>query len=493
MNQLKAMVSRPAIAVVMALMLAPSLAQAQTKVKAGFNLFSPDQDVEVGRQSAAQANAQLPLITDSQIDSYVNRIGQRLVAQAPGPKFPYEFHVVNATDINAFALPGGPIYINRGVLENAKNEGEVAGVIAHEISHVALRHGTHQASKAYVAQAGISLLGGLLGGKVGQGTASIINAVGGFGLNALFLKYSRDLESQADISGAQIMAKAGYSPQDMVGFFQTLAKVDPAKKTNFLSDHPAPPDRIARIQREATMLQVNGSPNRDTSTLSSIQARLRGAGSGTRLGDVTTASTSRPRASSKSTGATGAVVNVPAPSGTMRTYTSNSGVYQIAYPANWQAYPSDAGGVTLVPQGGAGDINGRTEIIYGAIVNHYDPFGNVQGFGLRSNASAGGSVSLTDATNDLVGQIRSSSPHLSVISGSTQQLTLDGGPALAASLRGTNPNTGIKERVTIVTRQLADDHLVYLLFVTPDADAAKYQPTLQSMVSSLRIDEGHAH
>jgi Zn-dependent protease with chaperone function len=494
MNQLRAKVSRPAMAVVMALMLAPTLAQAQTKVKAGFNLFSAEQDVEVGRQSAAEANAQLPLMTDSQIDAYVNRIGQRLVAQAPGPKFPYEFHVVNSTDINAFALPGGPIYVNRGVLEQAKNEGEVAGVIAHEISHVALRHGTHQASKAYVAQAGISLLGGLLGGKVGQGTANIINAVGGFGLNALFLKYSRDLETQADVRGAQILAASGYSPQDMVNFFHTLERVDTAKKTNWLSDHPAPPDRIARIQKEAQMLQVSANPNRDASSLNTIQARLRGTGSGTRLGDVTTASAAtRPRASSKSSGATGAVVRVDPPSGTMRTYTSNSGVYQVAYPANWQAYPSDAGGVTIVPQGGAGDVNGRTEIVYGAIVNHYDPFGNVQGFGLRSNASAGGNISLTDATNDLVGQIRSSSPHLSVISGSTQRLTLDGGPALAASLRGTNPNTGIKERVTIVTRQLADDHLVYMLFVTPDADAAKYQPTLQSMVSSLRIDEEHRH
>src|SRR5205085_5236195 len=207
----------------------------------------PEQDVEAGQQSAAEAEQQLPILNDSQVNSYINQIGQRLAANAGGPQFQYRFRVVNQADINAFALPGGLIYINRGVLDTARNEGEVAGVMAHEISHVALRHGTHQASKAYLAQAGISILGGILGGKVGAGTAQIINAVGGLGLNALFLKYSRDIETQADVRGSQILTASGYSPADMVNFFKTLESVDPSKKTNWMADHPAPPDRIARI------------------------------------------------------------------------------------------------------------------------------------------------------------------------------------------------------------------------------------------------------
>src|SRR5881275_1198831 len=244
-------------AVLVTLMLTPAIALAQTKVKPGFNLFSAEQDVEVGRQSAAAAEQQLPMLRDAQVNAYVNGIGQRLARNAGGPGFNYQFHVVNASDINAFALPGGFIYVNRGVLDQAHNEGEVAGVLAHEISHVALRHGTHQASKAYLAQAGISILGGILGGKVGEGTAQIINAVGGLGLNALFLKYSRDIETQADVRGSQILTASGYTPADMVGFFQTLERVDPSKKTNWLSDHPAPPDRIARIEKEARMLNVS--------------------------------------------------------------------------------------------------------------------------------------------------------------------------------------------------------------------------------------------
>src|ERR1051326_2074040 len=179
--------------------LSTAIAQAQTKIKPGFNLFSTSDDVQIGQQSLAQAEQQLPLLNDAQVNAYVNRIGQRLARNAGGPNFNYQFHVVNQSDINAFALPGGFVYVNRGVLDNARNEGEVAGVLAHEISHVALRHGTHQASKAYAAQAGISILGGILGGHIGSNTANILNTIGGIGLNAIFLKYSRDLESQADI------------------------------------------------------------------------------------------------------------------------------------------------------------------------------------------------------------------------------------------------------------------------------------------------------
>src|SRR5436190_719065 len=150
------MIQRARTALVLAMALAIS-ASAQTKVKAGFNLFSADQDAQIGQQSAAEAEQQLPILNDRNVDAYVNRIGSRLAANAGGPQFQYRFRVVNASDINAFALPGGYVYVNRGILDNARNEGEVAGVMAHEIAHVALRHGTHQASKAYAAQAGLQI------------------------------------------------------------------------------------------------------------------------------------------------------------------------------------------------------------------------------------------------------------------------------------------------------------------------------------------------
>ena len=468
------------------LLLVP-LASAQTKIKPGFNLFSPEQDVEVGQQSAAAAQQQLPLLNDAQVNAYVNQIGQRLARNAGGPNFQYQFRVVNQSDINAFALPGGFIYVNRGVLDNARNEGEVAGVLAHEISHVALRHGTHQASKAYAAQAGISILSGILGGRVGQGTASIINAVGGLGLNALFLKYSRDLETQADVRGAQILAASGYSPVDMVNFFHTLERVDQSKKTNWLSDHPAPPDRISRIEKEAQLLNVSASPTTNVAELRNVQARLGGygsAGSGPIARNAPAATTS-----SRSRGASsGSVASVPAVSGAMRAYTSRSGVYRVNFPSNWQVYEEGNTGVTIAPEGGVVNANGRTEIVYGAVINHYDPFNNTGSYLQR-----GGNATLTDATNDLIAQIESSSPYLRVVSGSGQRFNLSGGTAVAATLRGLNPNTGVNEQVTVVSRQLSDEHLIYMLFITPQRDAQSYNAVLQNMVASLRINDEQRH
>jgi Zn-dependent protease with chaperone function len=485
--------------VVFALVLMSGVANAQTKIAPGWNLFSPQDDVQIGQQSSVQAEQQMPILNDAQVQSYVNRIGQRLAQNAGGPQFQYQFKVVNASDINAFALPGGFVYINRGVLDQARNEGEVAGVIAHEISHVALRHGTHQASKAYAAQAGLSILGGILGGKVGGGAAQVLNAVGGVGLNALFLKYSRDLESQADIRGSQILAASGYSPQDMINFFHTLESVDASKKTNWMSDHPAPPDRVARIQKEAQMLHVSANPTTDVAQLNQIKADMSRYGKAPTSAQIaqgvassTGTANTRPRA------ATRTAPQVAAPSSTMKSYTAPSGVYKISYPSNWAVYQEGSTGVTIAPQGGVGDVGGKTEVVYGAMINHYDPFGSGgMTSSLRTNGSSNspyeGNVTLETATSDLLGQIRQQSPYLNTISNSAQKFNVSGGRALSTALRGTDPNTGLNERVNVVTRQLQDGHLIYMLFVTPEQDASRYGPVLQAMVNSLQVSDTARH
>jgi predicted Zn-dependent protease len=225
----------------------PCLAQgAPTRIQPGFNLFTVQQDVEIGHTSELQADSQLNLLHDPAVDAWLNRIIQRLAAVAPGAKYPYHIKAVNAADINAFALPGGPMYVNRGAIAAAGSEAELAGVLAHEMSHVALRHGTHQASTAYLAQTGLGILGGLLG-KNGS-AAGIVNAVGGLGLNAAFLKFSRTYEYQADETGATIMARAGYNPTAMADFFEKLRVIqghDPSKVEAFFSDRPRPTARPA--------------------------------------------------------------------------------------------------------------------------------------------------------------------------------------------------------------------------------------------------------
>ena len=152
-------------------------ADAQTRIDPDRNRFSPAQDVELGRRAAAELRQELPIVSDRRTGNSVARIGARLVAAVPGrlrqPQFRYTFQVVDRKDINAFALPGGPIFVNRGMLEAARSEGEVAGVIAHEISHIALRHGTAQATKGQKFQLG-ALAGQIVGSMIGGRTGAVV-------------------------------------------------------------------------------------------------------------------------------------------------------------------------------------------------------------------------------------------------------------------------------------------------------------------------------
>ena len=210
------------------------------------------------------------------VRSTVSAIGRRLVNAIPGefghPEFRYTFEVVNVRDINAFALPGGPIYVNRGMLEAADDEGEIAGVLAHEISHVALRHGTAQATRATKYQIGMvagAIIGSLLGGRTG----TIVSQGTQFGLGTAFLRFGREFERQADTLGAQIMARAGYDPHDMADMFRTLEREGGRGGPEWLSDHPNPGNRYEAISREADLLPVN-RPRGDSPAFVQMEARL---------------------------------------------------------------------------------------------------------------------------------------------------------------------------------------------------------------------------
>jgi predicted Zn-dependent protease len=245
---------------------------------AAINLFSPSQDVSIGRDAAAQAERQLPILRDGAVQGYVNAVVRRLAASAPGPRFPYQAKVVNAAEINAFALPGGYIYVNRGLIQAVRSESELAGVLAHEMGHVAERHGTEQATKAYGAQAGFSLLGRVLGGRdhrIGLGE----QILGSLGANALFMKFSRDAENEADRVGVRMMARAGYDPMAMASFFDLLEsqrRRNPGAVERFFSSHPSPASRSANVRAIARPLgRGRGTQVGD---LRSIQARLGPAG-----------------------------------------------------------------------------------------------------------------------------------------------------------------------------------------------------------------------
>ena len=194
-----------------AVILLAGLAEAQQRIKPGLNFFSPEQDVQLGREAAAEIEKQVSVVKDERLTQYVARIGKRLADASPAPEYPYTFKVVAHPAINAFALPGGPIYVHTGLITASDNEAQMAGVLAHEVGHVALRHSTNRASKAQMFQLPLVLAGGLLDKKGGM-LGGLAQLGIGFGLNSMFLKYSRTAEKQADILGARMMADVGYGP-----------------------------------------------------------------------------------------------------------------------------------------------------------------------------------------------------------------------------------------------------------------------------------------
>jgi hypothetical protein len=393
------------------------------------------------------------------------------------------------------------MYVNRGLFEAARSEAELASVLAHEMAHVALRHGTHQASKAYLGQAGLGILGGLLG-KNGGNTAQIVNAVGGLGLNTVFLKFSRDAEYQADKGGAQIMAGAGYDPVAMADFFGLLRSEqgrDPGKVERFFSDHPSAVDREARIRAQAGSLKL--AQSRDVGGFDRTRADLR------RLSPASqrTVQLSEPPRTQDGRGQDGGQydVRVDQPSSRFQRFEQRNGYFTIEHPDNWRAYASESGyAVSMAPDGGVVDTgNGQQSMLYGVIVNHYTPFEGEtqrqQESRLRSYAPFEDSDtwrgSLEDATDGLVRQIVRSNSYLQAQDGQARREQIDGAASFSVQLSGRSPVTGQDERVTVVTRGLSDGHVLYALCIVPGRGYESMGQTFTHMLQTLKVDDDAVH
>ncbi len=232
----------------------PLLLSARVEPTHGFDLYSQDEELQVGKQAAAEVDKEMPLLPDSSpVTRYVTQLGNELASHAPGEAWPYNFHVINQKAINAFALPGGTIYINLGTIQAADNEAQLAGVLAHEIAHVVQRHGTRAASKQLAAEAPLALLAGVMGNN----TVSHAAALGiSFGVGSYFLRNSRQSESEADLLGADIAYDAGFDPHEMAEFFTKLQDEDGKESAldQFFSDHPDPGNRVEAVSEEVSTL-----------------------------------------------------------------------------------------------------------------------------------------------------------------------------------------------------------------------------------------------
>ncbi|MET0646915.1 MAG: M48 family metallopeptidase [Pyrinomonadaceae bacterium] len=246
------------------------------RASAGFNLFSPEQDIQLGESSAEEIMRQVVVLRDKRTEGYVQRLGERVAAAAPGYKFPYKFVVVASPEINAFALPGGYVFVNEGAIEAARTESELAGVLAHEIAHVSLRHGTTQASRSYLARTALGVINAVA--SVGEGDFWRVAASAcGAGVNRFFMRSNRAAELQADAEGARLLAEAGFDPRDMANFFERLDEREGVRGNDGASDHPDPASRAEAIGEVVAALGQTPPLTRDSEEFRRIKSRLSGS------------------------------------------------------------------------------------------------------------------------------------------------------------------------------------------------------------------------
>lgn len=455
------------------LVVLPLAAVGQTRVTMPKNKYKVQDDVKLGRDASREVARQFPLLNDTQTERYVESVGERLVAAIPPefqqPAFDYQFDVVNARDINAFALPGGPMYVNRGMIEAAKNEGEMAGVMAHEISHVALRHATAQATKQSSVGNTLGTLGMILGGAIlgGQGGAQL----GALGAQVMQTRYSRDYETQADILGSQIMASAGYDPRDLANMFRTIEQQSSGGRApEWMSSHPNPGNRFQNINREASRLNVSANARKVTPEFRRVQERLRAMPRARTMAEIqrsggygNSGGNGSQDQSPIANGNYSRTVDVP--SSRARVY-SNSAM-SINVPDNWQDF-NTSGQVWFAPEGAYGSEG----ITHGAMVG----------------AARSSSQNLSQATSEYIDQLLQANTYLRQ-NGSPQRTTVAGRTGFATVLSGRSSITGRTEVVTVYTAQLRSGDLFFVATVSPEQEASRYNSVFRNMVSSIRLND----
>ena len=456
--------------------------------------MSKQEQEQVGQQAMAEVYKQMPVLPDSHpLAQYVQRLGRKLVPVIPPENsWPYQFHVIQQKDINAFAIPGGPIFINVGTIQAADNEAELAGVMAHEMSHVYMQHSAKQAGKASLAQGLVGILGAVLPGNAAGNLARLGIQVGA---GTIFMRYSRKDEAQADAVGAIIMYKAGYNPKALAEFFQKLEQQGGGRGPQFLSDHPNPGNRVAAVDKEIQnwppknylpSSQEFARAKQDSNSVKTYTGQQIADGAKQGLwarqnqqnGAVPP---NLPPASnggsgnggSNAAGQGGNIANVSysqvRPSGNFTQLQHNA--FTIAYPSNWRPSGDRNSGVTIAPPAGVA----QGEVAYGVII------GSAQ----DQNAST-----LDQAMQDLVQSLEQSNPGLQS-SGSLQNIQVNGVQGRAINLRGISPvqqnGRRLPERDWLVGLPRPEGGLLYLVFISPENQFAQLSPTYQRMLNSLQL------
>lgn len=435
------------------LLLADVAAAAPRQLKPGFNLFSKEQDIQLGKEAAAQMEKEMTIVSQPELNNYIQRIGEKLAATPEAGDFPYSFKMVSDKSINAFALPGGPTFIHTGLLAAADNEAQVAGVIAHEISHVALRHGTNQVSKANLIQ--LPLI--LAGSAVGRSDSLLGNLAQlgiGLGANSLLLKFSRNAERDADLLGTRMMARVGYNPVEMARFFEKLEAGGGGPGLQFFSSHPNPGNRVKAVETEIRLLPGRTYTTGDPAGFGKMQK-------------LVAALPPPPPRAGQSAGSAQPVPEIT-PSARYREHRSNS--YAISYPDNWEVMAGkQSEAVTIAPKEGLVQSGSGTAIGLGMVAGFH---------------GTGGAADLRRNTEDLIRQLTSSNPGMKVQA--SRDTWVDGQPALLVTLHSQSPFADDTEVDSLLSVQRPQG-LFYVVLIAPQSAVGKTQGAFDAIIRSIRF------
>jgi Zn-dependent protease with chaperone function len=459
---------------------APSAWADRTTLQPGINMYSTADDIRMGQKLAEDAEAKLPMLNDPKIEDYLDRLGAKLAKFAPGAKYPYEFHCVNSNTLNAFALPGGFVFVNRAVIEESRDEAQLAGVIAHEISHVALRHGTNQATKKEMGTGLVAVAGAIVGGGILTNLATQIG--GTLAENAVLLKYSRTAEGQADILGTQILYDAGYDPRAMAQFFETLESESKGKpKPEFFSDHPVPAHRIDKVTDEIE--KMGGQPEdykTDSAEFREIRryvlslppAPVKGQkGKFVEPNDpAAIGAASTPLPAPHTPAAKPPTDAIASTSSDSVDYVGTS--FTFRHPESWKL-TGEGDSIKLVPLGRlVKDADGNAVTTVGMTVDNF------------LVSSADGNATLESVTDVLIANLQQATPSLN-ITGERETFQIEGQSALSMKLTTESPLQGHETRWLVTV--LRPQGLLYFVCFSPENDYASHSETFKQMISSIRF------
>ena len=415
-------------------------------VSSGINFFSVKQDGEIGLELSREAERVLPLIRDASTNRYLYYIGQRLHRNPTEAAVPFRIRVVNSKEVDSLAFPGGAIYINRGLIEITSNEDELAAILAHEMGHVVARHATAQLSRQLLVQAPVSIAAGLPTTEAWKDQLTKLGI--SFGVDAPFLRYSRDQELEAKIIAERLLSAARYDTNALE------AVLDKMNGSTFVFNHPhsenVQEDPDAEVERT---LSPAVRPAHTSLEFRSFQSALQ---------KIMYPVIEKEPEEAVTSDATSSI------------FTHPMDYYRLGYPTGWQVNRTGPNGAIIAPSDGVQSSRAGDDVTHGVMMDLFDL------------SFADHALTLEQATNRLIVYLRQNNQSLRIVPGAQRQTLISDEPGLRTVMLGKSGSSNSAEVVWVVTR-LYYQSLFYMVFVAPEDEFPSYEPIFEQMIRSAQL------